>query len=159
MAHRLLAAGLVLDGRPAASACGRLTMVPSSADGAPGAAAPAAPALAQPDGLPVRSHTSLSGFSREVFGPAWSDGGTVGLSNNQRPTSQGILAWDLAGVVRARDASLRLPPRGETHWWYAADHVRGKAKYRLTVSVAEKSAIRTALRSCPASGPDAEGGR
>ncbi|TGB15507.1 HNH endonuclease family protein [Streptomyces sp. MZ04] len=238
MAHRLPAAGFVLAGALASSACGPLTAPHSSAEAAPahGAATGTSPTLAQLEELPVRSPSSLADYSRESFGPTWSDEGTVGLSRNHCPTRQDILARDLAEAVRAKDhctvisgvlhdrytgktirfqrgprtslavqidhivplalawqsgarklsagqrlnlandpenlvasdgptnagkgakdASMWLPPRGDAHCWYASAQVRVKAKYRLSVSSAEKTAIRTALQSCPASGQDKVG--
>lgn len=235
MCHRLLTAGLVLAGTLAVSACGPLTAPHSSAEAAPapGAAAGAAPALAQLKVLPVRSHGSLADYSREAFGPAWSDDGTVALSHNGCPTRQDVLARDLVDVARdkddctvlsgvlhdrytgktirfqrvrgtslavqidhiiplalawqsgardlsaekrlnlandpsnlissdgptnaskgVKDASEWMPPRGETHCWYASAQVRVKAKYRLSVSRAEKAALRAALQSCPAASHD-----
>ena len=240
MANRLLAAGLALAGALAASACGPLTSPSSNAAAAPahGAAARGAPALAQLDGLPVRAQSSLAGYRREAFGPAWSDEGTVELSHNQCPTRQDLLARDLDDIVRAadgctvdsgvlhdrytgrtihfrrgprtslavqidhvvplalawqsgaqeltpgqrlnlandpenliatdgptnagkgaKDASAWMPPRAEAHCWYASAQVRVKAKYQLTVTAQEKTAIRTALASCPAAGQNSAGTR
>ncbi|WP_424892320.1 HNH endonuclease family protein [Streptomyces sp. XH2] len=227
---RLLAAGLVFAGVLACSACAPFAASPSSAQ--------AAPAVAQLDALPVRPHTSLAGYSREAFGPAWSDNGTVELSHNHCPTREDILARDLDRVVRdmdgctvlagvlhdrytgktvnfqrgprtslvvqidhivplglawqtgareltaeqrlnlandpenlvaadgstnaakgAKDASEWLPPRSDALCWYASAQVRVKAKYRLSVSSAEESALRQVLQSCPSSGQGAEGRR
>ncbi|MFI5822896.1 HNH endonuclease family protein [Streptomyces rishiriensis] len=232
MAPRLLAAGLVLAGALAASACGPLTAPGSTADAAPAhgpAAAGGAPVLAQLNKLTVRAQISLAGYSRDAFGPAWSDAGTVEMSGNSCPTRQDVLARDLDDVVRAedgctvlsgvlhdrytgrtiafkrgpgtsmavqidhvvplalgwrsgareltaaqrlnyandpanlvaadgptnagkgaKDASVWMPPRAEAHCWYATAQVRVKAKYRLSVTPAEKKALRTALESCPA---------
>jgi len=73
MAPRLLAAGLMLAGALAASACGPLIAPGSTADAARGrgpAAAGGAPVLAQPNNLTVRAQISLAGYSRDAFGPA-----------------------------------------------------------------------------------------
>ncbi|MFF4531546.1 HNH endonuclease family protein [Streptomyces sp. NPDC001407] len=236
MAPRLLAAGLALAGALACSACGPAASPPSSAKARPAhGSTAAAPALEQLDALPVRAHTSLSGYSREAFGPAWSDEGTVELSHNHCPTRDDILARDLEDVVRAKDgctvasgtlhdrytgktirfqrgprtslavqidhivplglawqsgareltagqrlnlandpgnlvaadgpanaakgakdASDWMPPRTDAHCWYAAAQVRVKTKYKLSVSSAEKMALRRVLQSCPASGQDAD---
>ncbi|MFI6688411.1 HNH endonuclease family protein [Streptomyces sp. NPDC050485] len=100
MAPRLLAAGLVLAGALAVSACGPVT--------APVTSVGAAPALAQLDTLVVRPQSSLAGYSRDAFGPAWSDEGSVELSGNSCPTRQDILARDLDGAVRAKDGCTVL---------------------------------------------------
>ncbi|MGY4963667.1 HNH endonuclease family protein [Streptomyces sp. 900105245] len=232
MAPRLLAAGLVLAGAVAASACGPLTVPGSTADAAPAhapAAAGGGAALSQLNGLAVRAQTPLTGYSRDAFGPAWSDAGTVEMSRNSCPTRQDVLARDLEDVVRAedgctvlsgvlhdrytgrtidfkrgprtstavqidhivplalgwqsgarelsaeqrlnyandpenliatdgptnagkgaKDAAAWMPPRVEAHCWYATAQVRVKTKYRLSVTPAEKSALRTALESCQA---------
>nr|WP_024127086.1 HNH endonuclease family protein [Streptomyces sp. F8]AHE39807.1 Hypothetical protein pFRL5_144 [Streptomyces sp. F8] len=50
----------------------------------------------------------------------------------------------------AKNASVWMPPRAEAHCWYATAQVRVKTKYRLSVTPAEKAALRTALESCPA---------
>jgi hypothetical protein len=229
MPPRLFAAGLVLAGTLASAACGRLADTGSSAPAAPayGAAAGATPALAQLDALPVRAHSSLAGYSREAFGPAWSDEGTVDLSHNHCPTRQDVLFRDLVNVVRAqdnctvvsgvlrdrytgktirfhrgqgtslavqidhivplglawqsgarqlsaeqrlnlandpenlvatdgptnaakgaKDAAGWLPPRDDARCWYVSAQVRVKTTYRLSVSTAEKAAIRSVLQSC-----------
>ncbi|GLX22572.1 HNH endonuclease family protein [Streptomyces lavendulae] len=232
MAPRLLAAGLVLAGAVAASACGPLTVPGSTADAAPAhapAAAGGGAALSQLNALSVRAQTPLTGYSRDAFGPAWSDAGTVEMSRNSCPTRQDVLARDLEDVVRAedgctvlsgvlhdrytgrtidfkrgprtstavqidhivplalgwqsgarelsaeqrlnyandpenliatdgptnagkgaKDAAAWMPPRVEAHCWYATAQVRVKTKYRLSVTPAEKSALRTALESCQA---------
>ncbi|WP_406003902.1 hypothetical protein [Streptomyces sp. NBC_00829] len=51
----------------------------------------------------MRAQSSLADYSREAFGPAWSDEGTVELSHNQYPIRQDLLARDLDDVVRAAD--------------------------------------------------------
>ncbi|MEU7072877.1 HNH endonuclease family protein [Streptomyces narbonensis] len=232
MAPRLLAAGLVLAGAVAASACGPLTVPGSTADAAPAhapAAAGGGSALSQLNALVVRAQIPLTGYSRDAFGPAWSDAGTVEMSRNSCPTRQDVLARDLDDVVRAedgctvlsgvlhdrytgrtidfkrgprtsmavqidhvvplalgwqsgarelsaeqkrnyandpenliatdgptnaskgaKDAAAWMPPRAEAHCWYATAQVRVKTKYRLSVTPAEKSALRTALESCQA---------
>ncbi|MGD1220610.1 HNH endonuclease family protein [Streptomyces krungchingensis] len=232
MAPRLLAAGLVLAGALAASACGPLTVPGSTADAAPAhapAAAGGGAALTQLNALAVRAQVPLAGYSRDAFGPAWSDAGTVEMSRNSCPTRQDVLARDLDDVVRAedgctvlsgvlhdrytgrtidfkrgprtsmavqidhivplalgwrsgareltaeqrlnyandpenliatggstnagkgaKDAATWMPPRAEVHCWYATAQVRVKTKYRLSVTPAEKKALRTALESCPA---------
>ncbi|WP_331736186.1 HNH endonuclease family protein (plasmid) [Streptomyces xanthophaeus] len=234
MAPRLLAAGLVLAGALATSACGPLSAPGSTAEAAPAhgpAAARGGPALAQLDALTVRAQSSLGGYSRDAFGPAWSDEGTVELSGNSCPTRQDVLARDLDDVVRAedgctvlsgvlhdrytgrtidfergprtslavqidhivplalgwqsgarelsaeqrlnyandpenlistdgptnagkgaKDAAAWMPPRTEARCWYATAQVRVKAKYRLSVTPAEKTALRAALASCPGAG-------
>ncbi|MFD4609998.1 HNH endonuclease family protein [Streptomyces sp. NPDC058440] len=232
MAPRLVAAGLVLAGVLAASACGPLTAPDSTADAAP-AHAPAGggggAALSQLNALAVRAQIPLAGYSRDAFGPAWSDAGTVELSGNSCPTRQDVLARDLDDVGRAedgctvlsgvlhdrytgqtidfkrgprtsmavqidhivplalgwqsgareltaeqrlnyandpenlaatdgptnagkgaKDAAAWMPPRAEAHCWYATAQVRVKAKYCLSVTPAEKTALRTAMESCPA---------
>ncbi|WEH37924.1 HNH endonuclease family protein (plasmid) [Streptomyces sp. AM 4-1-1] len=230
MAPRLLAAGLVLAGALAASACGPLTPPGSSADAAP-ARGPAGDgtALAHLNNLTVQARTSLADYSRDAFGPAWSDAGTVEMSGNSCPTRQDVLARDLDDIVRAedgctvmsgvlrdrytgrtidfkrgprtsmavqidhvvplalgwqsgareltaeqrlnyandlenlvatdgptnagkgaKDAASWMPPRAEAHCWYATAQVRVKTKYRLSVTPSEKTALRTALESCPA---------
>lgn len=50
----------------------------------------------------------------------------------------------------AKDAAAWMPPQAEVHCWYATAQVRVKTKYRLSVTPAEKKALRTALESCPA---------
>ncbi|MFK0119367.1 HNH endonuclease family protein [Streptomyces sp. NPDC090994] len=232
MAPRLLAAGLVLAGALAASACGPLTTPGSVAEAAPArgpAAAGDGAALAHLNNLTVRAQTSLAGYSRDAFGPAWSDAGTVEMSGNSCPTRQDVLARDLDDIVRAedgctvlsgvlhdrytgrtidfkrgprtsmavqidhvvplalgwqsgarnltaeqrlnfandlenlvatdgptnagkgaKDAAAWMPPRAEVHCWYATAQVRVKTKYRLSVTPSEKTALRTALESCPA---------
>ncbi|MFC7983291.1 HNH endonuclease family protein [Streptomyces sp. NPDC057336] len=232
MASRLLAAGLVLASALAASACGPLTPPGSSAGAAPArgpAAAGDGTALAHLNNLTVQARTSLAGYSRDAFGPAWSDAGTVEMSGNSCPTRQDVLARDLDDIVRAedgctvlsgvlhdrytgrtidfkrgprtsmavqidhvvplalgwqsgareltaeqrlnfandlenlvatdgptnagkgaKDASVWMPPRAEVHCWYATAQVRVKTKYRLSVTPSEKTALRTALESCPA---------
>ncbi|MEU0350795.1 HNH endonuclease family protein [Streptomyces sp. NPDC006237] len=232
MAPRLLAAGLVLAGALAASACGPLTDPGSTAQAAPApgpAAAGGGTALAQLNDLTVRAQIPLAGYSRDAFGPAWSDAGTVEMSGNSCPTRQDVLARDLDDVVRAgdgctvlsgvlhdrytgrtidfkrgprssmavqidhivplalgwrsgareltaeqrlnyandpenliatggstnagkgaKDAATWMPPRAKAHCWYATAQVRVKTKYRLSVTPAEKAALRTALESCPA---------
>ncbi|MFD0437247.1 HNH endonuclease family protein [Streptomyces chartreusis] len=232
MAPRLLAAGLVLAGALAASACGPLTVPGSTAEAAPAhgpAAAGRGTALGQLNDLTVRAQSTLAGYSRDAFGPAWSDAGTVEMSGNFCPTRQDVLARDLDDVVRAgdgctvlsgvlhdrytgrtidfkrgprtsmavqidhivplalgwrsgareltaeqklnyandpenviatggstnagkgaKDAAAWMPPRAEAHCWYATAQVRVKTKYRLSVTPAEKAALRTALESCPA---------
>lgn len=237
--RRLLAAGLTIVSALLASACGPLTAAPSGAEAAPApAGVAAAPALAQLETLPVKPHGSLSGYSREAFGPAWSDDGTVALSHNHCPTRDDVLARDLTDVVRAKDgctvlsgvlhdrytgktirfhrgpgtslavqidhivplalawqsgarqlsagqrlnlandpanlvssdgptnagkgakdASAWMPPRSSTRCWYAAAQVKVKAKYRLSVSAAERTALRTALQSCPDAGHGEAGRR
>lgn len=234
MAPRLLAAGLVLAGALAASACGPLTTPGSTADAAP-ARGPAAAstgdgtALAHLNNLTVRAQIPLAGYSRDAFGPAWSDAGTVEMSGNSCPTRQDVLTRDLDDIVRsedgctvlsgvlhdrytgrtidfmrgprtsmavqidhivplalgwqsgareltpeqrlnyandpenliatdgptnagkgAKDAAAWMPPRTEAHCWYATAQVRVKTKYRLSVTPSEKTALRTALESCPA---------
>ncbi|KOV48726.1 HNH endonuclease family protein [Streptomyces sp. H036] len=231
MAPRLLAAGLVLAGALTTSACGPLTSPGSTADAAPAHAPDAAggeAALAQLNALAVRAQLPLAGYSRDAFGPAWSDAGTVEMSGNSCPTRQDVLARDLDDVVRAedgctvvsgvlhdrytgrtigfkrgprtsmavqidhivplalgwqsgareltaeqrlnyandpenlistdgptnagkgaKDAAAWMPPRAETHCWYATAQVRVKTKYQLSVTPAEKTALRTALESCP----------
>jgi hypothetical protein len=229
MAPRLLVTGLVLAGALTTSACGTLPSPGSTADAAP-AHAPAAAgiALAQLNALAVRAQIPLADYSRDAFGPAWSDAGTVEMSGNSCPTRQDVLARDLDDVVRAedgctvlsgvlhdrytgrtinfkrgprtsmavqidhivplalgwqsgareltaeqrlnyandpenlistdgptnaskgaKDAAAWMPPRAETHCWYATAQVRVKTKYRLSVTPAEKKALRTALESCP----------
>ncbi|KOV54587.1 hypothetical protein ADL00_29845 [Streptomyces sp. AS58] len=232
MAPRLLAAGLVLAGAPAASACGPLTVPGSTADAAPAhgpAAAGGGTALTQLNALAVRAQIPLAGYSRDAFGPPWSDAGTVEMSGNSCPTRHDVLARDLDDVVRAedgctvlsgvlhdrytgrtigfkrsprtsmavqidhivplalgwrsgagkmtaeqrlnyandpenliatggstnagkgaKDAAAWMPPRAEAHCWYATAQVRLKTKYRLSVMPAEKTALLTALESCPA---------
>ncbi|MFJ5850437.1 HNH endonuclease family protein [Streptomyces sp. NPDC092903] len=242
VAPRLLAAGLALADALAASACGPLSASGSTAEGNPAhgpAAAQGGISLVQLDALAVRAQTSLSGYSRDAFGPAWSDAGTVELSGNSCLTRQDVLARDLDDVVRAgdgctilsgvlhdrytgrtidfkrgprtslavqidhivplalgwqsgarelpaeqrlnyandpenlistggptnaskgaKDAAAWMPPSTESHCWYATAQVRVKAKYRLSVTPAEKTALREALASCPAAGSGkAEAGR
>ncbi|MEU8544545.1 HNH endonuclease family protein [Streptomyces sp. NPDC048717] len=232
MAPRLLAAGLVLAGALAASACGPLTGPGSTADALPAHAPDAAggdAALRQLNALAVRARLPLGGYSRDAFGPAWSDAGTVEMSGNACPTRQDVLARDLDDVVRAedgctvvsgvlhdrytgrtvsfkrgprtsmavqidhivplalgwqsgareltaeqrlnyandpenliatdgptnaskgaKDAAAWMPPRAEVHCWYATAQIRVKTKYHLSVTPTEKTALRTALGSCPA---------
>lgn len=238
--RHLLAAGFTTVSALLASACGPLNAAPpSSAGTAPApAGVAAAPSMAQLETLPVRPHGSLAGYSREAFGPAWSDDGTVALSHNHCPTRQDILARDLVDVVRAKDgctvlsgvlhdrytgktirfhrgpgtslavqidhivplalawqsgarqlspgqrlnlandpenlissdgptnagkgakdASAWMPPRSSARCWYAAAQVKVKAKYRLSVSAAERTALRTALQSCPDTGHGEAGRR
>jgi hypothetical protein len=234
MAPRLLAAGLVLAGALTASACGPLA-APVSTAGAVPARGPAVvgdgTTLAQLNDLTVRAQLPLAGYSRDAFGPAWSDEGTVEGSGNSCPTRQDVLARDLADVVRAedgctvlagvlhdrytgrtigfkrgpgtsmavqidhivplalgwrsgardltaeerlnfandlenlvatdgptnagkgaKDAAAWMPPRAQAHCWYATAQVRVKSRYRLSVTPAEKAALRTALESCPSVG-------
>uniref|UniRef100_UPI0006E212B1 HNH endonuclease family protein n=1 Tax=Streptomyces graminilatus TaxID=1464070 RepID=UPI0006E212B1 len=102
--HRLLGAGLMLAGVLAASACDPPTALSTNAGAAPAAAGPDASAVtAELNALPVRVHSSLAGYSREAFGPAWSDEGSVELAQNHCPTRQDILSRDLTDVVRAQD--------------------------------------------------------
>jgi hypothetical protein len=239
--HRVFGAGLVLVGVLAASACDPPTALSANAGAAPApaAAAPDASAVtAELNALPVRAHSSLTGYSREAFGPAWSDAGSVELAHNRCPTRQDILSRDLTYVVRAqdgctvvsgvlhdpytgetiafrrgpttslevqidhlvplglawqsgardltaaqrlnlandpsnlaassgranaakgaKDASQWLPPRNDAHCWYASAQVRVKAKYRLSVSPAEKQALGQALASCPAAVKGTKGSR
>ncbi|WP_435057656.1 HNH endonuclease family protein [Streptomyces sp. bgisy060] len=232
MTSRHLAAALVLVGTLSASACGPLATPGPTADATP-AHAPAAvgrgAVLAQLNALAVRAQIPLADYSRDAFGPAWSDAGTVEMSGNSCPTRQDVLARDLDDVVRAKDgctvlsgvlhdrytgrtidfkrgtrtsmavqidhivplalgwqsgareltekqrlnyandpdnlistdgptnagkgakdAAAWMPPRAESHCWYATAQVRVKTKYRLSVTPAEKTALRTALESCPA---------
>ncbi|WDN56166.1 HNH endonuclease family protein [Streptomyces clavuligerus] len=231
MAPRILAVGLVLAGALATSACGPLSVPGSTAEATPARGPDAArggPPLAQLDALTVRAQAPLDGYSRDAFGPAWSDEGTVELSGNSCPTRQDVLARDLRDVERAedrctvlsgvlddrytgrtigftrgprtslavqidhivplalgwqsgarelpaaqrldfandpenlvatdgptnaskgaKDAAAWMPPRTEAHCWYATAQVRVKYKYRLSVTRAEKKALRTALGSCP----------
>ncbi|MEU0219423.1 hypothetical protein ABZ281_31940, partial [Streptomyces sp. NPDC006265] len=107
MAPRLLAAGLVLAGALAASACGPLTAPGSTAQAAP-AAVGGGTALAQLNDLTVRAQIPVAGYSRDAFGPAWSDAGTVEMSGNSCPTRQEVLARDLDDVVRAGDGCTVL---------------------------------------------------
>ncbi|MEU6349968.1 HNH endonuclease family protein [Streptomyces sp. NPDC047072] len=239
MPPRLFTAGLVLAGVLACTACGPLADTDSSASSAaavpaPGAAAQAQPALAELDALPVRAPGSLGGYSRDAFGPAWSDEGTVALAHNHCPTRQDVLFRDLVDVVRdqdgctvvsgalhdrytgktirfhrgpgtslavqidhivplalgwqsgarklsaqerlnyandpenlvstdgptnaakgAKDASAWLPPREDARCWYVTAQVRVKTKYRLSVSAAEKTAMRAVLQSCTSGGDGA----
>jgi|GEM_PF-681068 len=102
----VLGTGLVLASVLAASACDPPTTLSTNADAAPtpAAAAPGASAVtAELNALPVRAHSSLTGYSREAFGPAWSDEGSVELAHNHCPTRQDILSRDLTDVVRAPD--------------------------------------------------------
>src|SRR5690606_29349754 len=46
--------------------------------------------------------------SRDAFGPAWSDEGTVEMSGNSCPTRQDVLARDLDDVARAEDGCTVL---------------------------------------------------
>ncbi|MGW5852535.1 hypothetical protein ACWFQ8_32200 [Streptomyces sp. NPDC055254] len=106
MASRLMAAGLALAGALSASACGPLSITEAApAHGATGSA----PASAQLDALAVRERTPLAGYSREAFGPSWSDEGTVELSGNSCPTRQDVLARDLDDVVQAEDGCTVRP--------------------------------------------------
>ncbi|MHC3392812.1 HNH endonuclease family protein [Streptomyces lavendulocolor] len=232
MAPRISAAALVLAGALAASACGPLPATGSAAEAAPAhgpVLAGDGTALTQLNNLTVRERVPLAGYSRDAFGPAWSDNGTVEMSGNSCPTRQDVLARDLDDVVRAedgctvlsgvlhdrytgrtidfkrgprtsmavqidhivplalgwrsgareltaeqrlnyandpdnliatdgrtnagkgaKDAAAWMPPRAEAHCWYATAQVRVKTKYRLSVTPAEKTALRTALESCPA---------
>ena len=43
-----------------------------------------------------------------------------------------------------------MPLRAKVHCWYATAQVRVRTKYRLSVRPSEKTALLTALESCPA---------
>ncbi|MGV2915618.1 HNH endonuclease family protein [Streptomyces alfalfae] len=229
MAPRLPAAGLVLAGALAASVCGPLSAPGSAAEAAPAhrpATVGGGTALSQLNNL-TRKRVPLTGYSRDAFGLAWSDEGTVEMSGNTCPTHQDILARDLDDAVRAEDgctvlsdvlhdrymgrtigfkrdprtfmaaqidhivpltpgrwswsgaremtaeqrlnysnepdnsiaadgptnagkgAATWMPPRSKARCWYASAQARVKTKYHLSVTPSEKTALRTALGSCP----------
>ncbi|MEU5137094.1 HNH endonuclease family protein [Streptomyces californicus] len=136
MAPRLLAVGLVLAGALTASACGPLTADGSTTDVAP-AHAPAATegraALTQLNALAVRAQIPLAGYSRDAFGPAWSDAGTVEMSGNSCPTRQDVLARDLDDVVRAEDGCTVLS--GVLHDRYTGRTIAFKRGPRTSMAV------------------------
>ncbi|WP_031036153.1 HNH endonuclease family protein [Streptomyces sp. NRRL F-5650] len=135
MAPRLLSAGL-LAGALAASACGPLTVPGSTAQAAPAhgqAAAGGGTALAQLNDLTVRAQIPLAGYSRDAFGPAWSDAGTVEMSGNSCPTRQDVLARDLDEVVRAGDGCTVLS--GVLHDRYTGRTIDFKRGPRTSMAV------------------------
>jgi hypothetical protein len=99
------AAALLVSGALAVTACGPLGGgLSSKANAQPAAGAPASSAvLAELGELPVRLHSAMTGYSREDFGPAWSDDGTVAMGHNHCPTRDDVLSRDMVQVVRKSD--------------------------------------------------------
>ncbi|WP_104045132.1 HNH endonuclease family protein [Arthrobacter sp. ZGTC412] len=88
----LLLAGSLVGCDPAARALGAIDSAPGTAAGspAPGAAGDAANAIAVLGSIPVKGRAAKTGYSRDEFGPAWSD-----TDHNGCDTRNDILARDL----------------------------------------------------------------
>lgn len=99
-----------------------------------------------------------------ALGLSWQSGArnlTASQRLNLANDPENLIATDgpTNAAKGAKDASQWLPPRNDARCWYASAQVRVNAKYRLSVSRAEKQALGQALESCPASGTDAKGAR
>ncbi|MCM2430958.1 HNH endonuclease family protein [Streptomyces sp. RKAG337] len=76
------------------------TSAPHTGAAGSGPSVAAKAALDELDNLPVKGRAPKTGYSREEFGTAWSDEGTVALARNSCPTRDDVLARDLTHVVR-----------------------------------------------------------
>lgn len=86
MMRRLMAAVLL--------GCGLMAIPPARAD------------VTALDALPVHEPDSMDGYSREQFGPAWTDDNGVALGHNHCDTRDDILARDMTDVVRGGDCTV-----------------------------------------------------
>ncbi|MFJ9574655.1 HNH endonuclease family protein [Streptomyces bacillaris] len=105
MSHRLrlAAAGAAFAAAATLAACTPMDIVRAAPTTTPGAAGPlmsATPALKALDELPVKDRAPKTGYSRDQFGPAWSDDSTAPDSHNGCSTRDDVLARDLSDVVR-----------------------------------------------------------
>jgi hypothetical protein len=131
-----------------------------SLGGAPAAPAPAfdaAPALAKLETLGVEGRAPKTGYTREQFGPSWSDDNGVEGGHNGCDTRNDILRRDLVDLTyktSTRDCvvatgTLHDPYTGTSYrCTYVSRQIDVKALYRLWVTQAEKDAMSQVLRSC-----------
>jgi len=97
---RAAAIGAALAAAATLAACTPADIVKSAPEAAAGPMMSATAALQELDRLPVKGRAPQTGYSREEFGPAWSDNSTAPGSHNGCSTRDDILARDLTDVVR-----------------------------------------------------------
>ncbi|MEU8759436.1 HNH endonuclease family protein [Streptomyces sp. NPDC048659] len=102
MPHSLRAAaiGAALAAAATLAACTPADVVKSAPEAAAGPMVSATAALQELDRLPVKGRAPQTGYSRDQFGPAWSDSGTASGSHGGCSTRNEILARDLTDIVR-----------------------------------------------------------
>ncbi|MFI6112760.1 HNH endonuclease family protein [Kitasatospora sp. NPDC051164] len=102
MPHPLRAAaiGAALAAAATLAACAPVEIVKSAPEAAAGPMMSATATLQELDRLPVKGRAPQTGYSRDQFGPAWSDDSTAPGSHNGCSTRDDILARDLTDVVR-----------------------------------------------------------
>lgn len=102
MPHPLRAAaiGAALAAAATLAACTPVDIAKSAPEAAAGPTMSATAALQELDRLPVKGRAPQTGYSRDQFGPAWSDNSTTPGSHAGCSTRDDILARDLTDVVR-----------------------------------------------------------
>ena len=77
----------------------------SAAGGNNASARTAAPALAALNALPIKGRAPLTGYTRQQFGPAWTDDNDDPLGHNGCDTRNDILRRDLTSIAVKADSS------------------------------------------------------
>ncbi|WP_250305197.1 HNH endonuclease family protein [Streptomyces sp. A 4/2] len=97
---RTAAIGAALAAAATLAACTPVDVVKSAPEAAAGPMMSATAALRELDQLTVKGRAPQTGYSRDQFGPAWSDSSTAPGSHNGCSTRDDVLARDLSDVVR-----------------------------------------------------------